>query len=130
MTWWNIIHNRVHLGNTLHTPGRGIPSVNSRPFKIFSKDSAKIVISSGSGLIRLEKSCFDTIARAFNNKPSLWLRIASLHENVPFQDSADEIIRSVTGSNLARGNYVCSILEHCKLVKFAMKGNRKVIVLP
>lgn len=46
----------------------------------------------------------------------------------PCPDSADEVIRQKTGSNLARGNYICAILEHCGLVKYEMLAHKKVIV--
>ncbi|MCL5063433.1 MAG: hypothetical protein M1443_09605 [Nitrospirae bacterium] len=80
--------------------------------------------------IKLERLCFDTIEDAFNNNHDLWLRVASSHDNEPFENSVDKLIRAATGSNLARGNYVCSILEKCGLVRYAMRGNRKGIKLP
>ena len=39
------------------------------------------------------------------------------------------LIREATGSELARGNYICSILEHCGLVRYSMRGNQKGIEL-
>lgn len=67
------------------------------------------------------------IEEAFITNPSLWLRIAALHDNEPFENSVDKVVREATGSQLARGNYISSILEHCGLVRYAMRGNKKGI---
>lgn len=50
--------------------------------------------------------------------------MASSHGE-PFEGSADALIRERTGSDLARGNYVCSILVHFGLLVYAMHGNQK-----
>jgi hypothetical protein len=87
-------------------------------------------IASGKSKIPLEEACFETIEKAFASNPILWLRVASLHENQPLKDSIDELIRNTTGSQLARGNYIASVIEHCGLVRYAMRAGKKGIELP
>ncbi len=129
MAWWDTVISTVASGDVLLTPGRGIPPVGRKPFKIITKTSSQLTIASGKSKIRLEKVCFDAIEKAFDEKPYLWLRVASLHDNEPFENSVDQVIRQTTGSKLARGNYVCSILEYCGLALFSMRGNQKGIEL-
>lgn len=130
MSWWKIVSEKVSEGDILFTPGRGMKGLNKQPFKITEKGADIIRILSGNFLIPLERRCFDTIEEAFKENPSLQLRVAALKENQPLEGSADKLIRNATGSQLARGNYVCSILEYCGLVQYKMKGSKKVIVLP
>ncbi len=128
MTWWHSISASLSVGTTLQTPGRGIPATRQGRFTIQSVGTIELVIISGSGQISIEKTCFDIIEKEFYANPHLSLRVASLHDNTPFPDSVDKLIRGATGSNLARGNYVSSILEYCGLVKYSLKGKQKVIV--
>jgi len=129
MSWWKIVTEKVSEGNILFTPGRGIKGLNKKPFQIIEKGADIIRILSGSSLIPLERKCFDTIGKAFHENAFLQLFVAALHEK-PLEGSGDILIRNATGSQLARGNYVCSILEYCGLVHYKMKGRKKVIVLP
>ena len=130
MPWWNVVFRSLNIGDTLFTPGRGLDGGNRRrPFTIISIESSSITIKSGKSSIRIEKECFDAIEDSFRENLEVKLRVASLHTNEPFPNSADELIRNATGSSLARGNYVCSILERCNLVRYSMLGNKKVIVL-
>jgi len=108
MAWWDIVISKLAPGDVLFTPGRGIPSVGRKPFKIIIKTSSQFTVASGKSKIPLEKLCFDAIEKEFHEKPYLWLRVASLHDNEPFENSVDKVIRHATGSKLARGNYVCS----------------------
>ena len=129
MEWWDVVYARVTVGDSLFTPGRGLDGGNKRkPFKVIEKRADKINVKSGAYLIPLDKACSDVIEEAFTDNPLLWLRVASIKEIPALRGSADELIRKRTGSNLARGNYVCSILEYCGLVRYAMEGNRKGIV--
>lgn len=131
MKWWEKVCETVNEGDVLYTPGRGLDGGNKRkPFTIISKQYSNIVIQSGNFPILIERHCFDVIEETFSENPERSLRVASSHSNEPFKNSADEIIRNRTGSNLARGNYICSILEHCGLVKYSMAINKKVIGLP
>lgn len=131
MSWWDIVSTSFKNGDKLFTPGRGLEGGNKkRPFTILSKDSSKIVIHSGDYNVPLVKECFDVVEKALVKETYRCLRVAALKDNEPLDDSADKLIRQATKSNLARGNYVCAMLEHCKLVKYAMQGNRKVIELP
>jgi len=130
MSWWKIVSEKVSEGDILFTPGRGMKGLNKKPFKITEKGADIIRILSGNSLIPLERKCFDTIEEAFKESSSLQLRVAALKDNKPLEGSADKLIRNATGSQLARGNYVCSILEYCGLVQYKMKGRKKVIVLP
>lgn len=86
-----------------------------------------ITIKSGKSFLSLEKLCFDAVEEFFRENPDSKLRVASLRSNKPLDGSADKIIREKTGSNLARGNYVCAILEEFGLVKYVMDGNVKYI---
>lgn len=128
MSWWDSIIATVNQGDVLQTPGT-VNGARRRSFPIVSKSNTVIEIDTGSP-INLDKPCFDAIETAFEQSSALWLRVASLHANEPLPDSADKEIRQATGSNLARGNYVCAILEHCGLVNYSRKGNWKIIVLP
>jgi len=129
MSWWKIVTEKVSEGNMLFTPGRGIKGLNKKPFKITENGADIIRILSGKSLIPLERKCFDTIEKAFQENVFLQLFVAALHEK-PLEGSADMLIRNATGSQLARGNYVCSMLEYCGLVQYKMKGRKKVIALP
>ena len=130
MSWWNEIYEIIRESDLIYTPGRGFSGGNKkRPFWVFKKHPSKITIRSGESEIPLVKECFDTVEDAFKNKKIQWLRVASSHSNVPFDESADQLIRESTQSKLARGNYVCAILEYCGLVKYSMLGNKKVIKL-
>jgi len=130
MSWWNKVYEIIKESDLIYTPGSGLSGGNKkRPFWIHKKDPSKITIKSGKSDVPLIKECFDTIEDAFKNKKIQWLRVASSHSNVPFDESADQLIRESTQSKLARGNYVCAILEYCGLVKYSMLGNKKVIKL-
>jgi hypothetical protein len=128
MPWWDSIYECVNQGDVLNTPGT-IRGARRKNFTIILKDASVIKIDSGSP-IKIPKECFDTIETAFNQNPNLWLRVASIKDNEPLPNSADRLIRDATGSNLARGHYVCAILEHCGLVDYSSRGQWKVIVLP
>lgn len=128
--WWNQVSNKVNRGDILFTPGRGLQGLGKKPFTIVSKDASGFVIQTGSSRIRLEKECFDALEQAFWTDRSLWLRVASLHGSEPLEGGVDELVREKTGSQLARGNYICSILEHCGLVRYSIRGNKKGIELP
>jgi len=131
MAWWESVCQRVNVGNVFYTPGRGMDGGTKRkPFSISAKESSKIFIRSGKAKIPLVRACFDVIEEALINEEYRTLRVAALRANKPFENSADKLIREETGSSLARGNYVCALLEHCGLVRYAMVGNKKVIELP
>ena len=130
MLWWVKISKEIKAGDNLFTPGAGINGGGrQRIFTINSAMSSAIDISSGNVCIKLEKVCFDVIEEAFNDNLSLWLRCASTHTIEALDGSADKLIREKTNSQLARGNYVCSILEKCEIVKYSMRGNKKGIEL-
>jgi len=129
MAWWNLILAKVRVGNKLYTPGKGLQGLRRRTFIILEINSWKIIIGSGRAKIPLEKDCFDVVEKAFSENPLLWLRVAAVHDNEPFENSADKLVRDATGSQLARGNYICSILDRCGLVRYAMRGNKKGIEL-
>lgn len=131
MVWWDSVLKRIEVGDIFYTPGRGMEGGNKKkPFSVISKETSKITLHSGEkSKIPLLKGCFDVIEEAFKSKKYLWLRVASAHGE-PFPNSADELIRQATKSDLARGNYVCALLEHCGLVKYSMMGNKKIIELP
>jgi hypothetical protein len=129
MAWWSLINSTLSAGQVLRTPGRGIPPTRQGTFKIYAINAAEIIIESGQGQIILEKVCFDIVEQAFISNPAIRLRVASLHDNLPLPGSVDKLIRDATGSNLARGNYVSSILAYCNIVKYAMNGRQKVVVL-
>ena len=131
MKWWDVVWKGISVGEVLFTPGRGLQGGNKKkPFKVIKKLSDRIIVLSGAYSIPLTRDCFDVIEEAFADSPHLWLRVAAVKEIPPLPQSADELIRKRTCSNLARANYVCSILEHCGLVHYAMEGKRKGIVLP
>lgn len=130
MTWWDTVWEQINVGDIFSTPGRGIPASGQKPFEILSKDLTRITISSGKAKIPLDKDCFHAIEKAFTKNRSLWLRCAAVHHVEAVENSVDKLIREATGSQLARGNYVCAILEHCDLVRYSMRGNRKGIQLP
>lgn len=130
MSWWDIVCQKVNVRDELFTPGMGLDSGSKkRPFTIRSKDTSKIIIHSGNCNVPLDKKCFDVVEDALSGGHYHCLRVASLRSNEALDHSADKLIRRATKSNLARGNYVCALLEHCKLVKYAMQGKKKVIVL-
>jgi hypothetical protein len=130
MHWWNRVLDMIRTGDLLFTPGVGIDGGNrKRPFCIHSTSMRFIEILSGKAFIKLEKACFDVIEEAFHQNKSLWLRCASIKANEPLENSADKLIRERTGSRLARGNYVCSILEKAELVTYSMRRNKKCIEL-
>jgi len=129
MSWWDEIQEKINSGDVLYTPGRGLQRIGKKPFRIISKDLFKLIITSGASKIPLEKQCFDKIEEAFSGNPLLWLRVASLHDSEALENSVDQLIREATGSQLARGNYQCAILEKCGLVYYSMQGNRKGIKL-
>jgi len=127
MAWWKIISGRINVGDELLTPGRGTEGFKRRSFTVLDTDSSKMILGSGGSKITIEKECFDAIEKSFSENPILWLRVAALHDNEPAKGSVDELVRLATGSQLARGNYICSIIEHCGLVRYAMRGNKKGI---
>jgi ABC-type Fe3+-hydroxamate transport system substrate-binding protein len=127
MQWWEQVYGSINVGDEFQTPGWGQKGNRSRPFVVLSKNPDRIIILSGKSRIPLEAPCFEAIEEALTSNPFLQLRAAPLHENQAFENSADKLIRKRTGSNLARSNYVCSILESIKLVRYAMVGNKKCI---
>ena len=129
MAWWELVLEKIDVREELFTPGRGLKGSHRKPFIIESIGPFDIIIASGKSEIHLEKECFDVIEEAFIANPSLWLRVAALHKSEPFEDSVDKIVREATGSQLARGNYICAILEHCGLVRYSMQGNKKGVEL-
>jgi len=129
MAWWELVLEKIDVRDELYTPGRGPTGSRRKPFIIESIDPFEIIIASGKSEIRLEKKCFDVIEEAFIANPFLWLRVAALHDNEPFEDSVDKVVREATGSKLARGNYICSILQHSGLVRYSMQGNKKGVEL-
>ena len=130
MSWWDVVYERIAIGDEFLTPGYGIDGGNKRkPFKVIGKFQDKIKIRSGDYPIPLDKECFEIIESAFRNNPTLWLRVAAIKECDALPGSADELIKKGTGSNLARANYICSILESYGLVRYRMEGKRKGIVL-
>lgn len=129
MVWWPSIISKLSAGLTLLTPGRGMPPTGQGTFTIYAINPTEIIIKSGQGQIILEKLCFDTVEQTFIADHAIRLRVASLHENSPLPDSVDKIVRDATGWNLARGNYISSILAYCNLANYAMNGRQKVIIL-
>lgn len=127
MSWWDEIIRRIRVGDEFHTPGIGLEGRNSSPFKIHKVTDNEITVISGRSPITIEKKCFDILEEAFNIKPQLKLRVASVRANEPLEGSADKLIRKATGSNLARANYVCAILEKYGFVTYVMDGNVKCI---
>lgn len=130
MAWWELVLEKILVGDDLLTPGRGLQGSRRKPFKIESISPSTLHIGSGNSTIPLERLCFDTVEKAFSENPLLWLRVAALHDNEPFENSVDKLIRDATGSQLARANYICSLLEHCGIVRYSMRGNKKGIELP
>ena len=130
MCWWEVVLNRMNVGSELFTPGRGCPATRRSPFGILLREQNKITTRSGKTKIPLEKDCFDVVENAFSQNHLLWLRVASLRDNEPFENSVDKLVREATGSQLARGNYICAVLEYCGLVCYSMQGNKKGIELP
>jgi len=128
MSWWDIVSSRLKEGDVLFTPGRGKEGHRRKPFEIISITSIDIVILSSKSSIQSERKCFDTIEAEYLRNPMSAFRVAALHDR-PLPDSADKLIREATGNDLARGNYVCSILERCGLVRYEIQGNKKFIVL-
>jgi hypothetical protein len=129
MAWWEIIMRRLNIGDQLFTPGKGDQGFRKKPFTVLEIESAKIIVASGHSKITLERECFEATEKAFSENPALWLRVAALHDMEPAKGSVDELVRDATGSQLARGNYICSILEHCGEVRYTMRGNKKGIEL-
>ena len=129
MSWWQKIYENINSGDNFETPGEGIERIARGIFEVIGKNIDKIIIRSGKSMIPLEESCFEVIEEFFNESPHGRLRIAAVHGNEPFMDSADKLIRERSGSQLARANYVCSILENELLVCYVMQGNRKYIEL-
>ena len=130
MLWWAKMSQEIKAGDNLLTPGAGISGGGrQRIFTINSIKSSVIEISSGKVCIKLARLCFDVIEEAFNDNSRLWLRCASTHTIEALDGSADKLIREKTKSQLARGNYVCSILEKSGVVKYSMRGNKKGIEL-
>jgi len=127
--WWEGVQNNLKTGERLLTPGRGMKGGRQKTFEIFSIDSNAITIMSGKSLIPLERVCFNSIQKAFEENPNHWLRAASLHTSQPLENSVDKLVRDATGSDLARGNYICAILEHLGFVQYSMRGNKKGIEL-
>lgn len=127
MSWWDIVLKNVKIEEKFKTPGRGLESSNAKDFKVIYKDSDRLVILSGKSCIPLDKECFDALEEILK-QANIRLRVSSLKQKEPLENSADKVIRSKTGSNLARGNYVCAILEKLKLVKYEMDGDRKCII--
>ena len=131
MSWWETLLSTIKPGDIVYTPGRGLDGGSKRrPFTVASIDAFKIDVLSGKSKVPLHRECFDVAEDALVNRKHAWLRVAALHSNDTFSDSLDQLIRSATKSELARGNYVCALLERCGLVKYSMQGRRKVIELP
>lgn len=128
MSWWDMVYKSVNVGDELYTPGRGMDGGNRRKlFTIYSKEPLKIVVHSGDSNVPLIKECFEVVEEALMSRKYRCLRVASIRDKEALDGSADKLIRQATNSNLARGNYVCSILEHCELVRYDMQDNKKVI---
>jgi hypothetical protein len=96
MGWWQLILEKIDIGDKFYTPGRGLQGLRRKLFTILEIDSSKITIGSGSSEIPLEKKCFDAVENAFSINSLLWLRVASLHDNEPFENSVDKLVRDVT----------------------------------
>jgi hypothetical protein len=129
MSWWEQVYDSINVEDKFETPGKGKEETGRRPFKVIYKEPDIIIILTGRSCLPLERSCFEAIEDAFNEDPHSRWRVSSLRANQPYEDSADKLIRERTGSNLARGNYVCSILKSIGLVRYVMVGNKKYIEL-
>ena len=129
MSWWDVVSRKLKRGDILFTPGKGKEELGRKPFDILSITSSSLKIHSGDYPISLGRECFDAIEAEYNKNPFASLRVAAIKENDPLDGSADKLIREATGSNMARGNYVCAILKHCGVVRYEMQGRRKCIVL-
>lgn len=127
MSWWQKINETIEVGDELFTPGRGMEGNRRSPFWIIAKNEDGIVIKSGKSFVTIERDCFVAIERALKGQRFSQLRVASLRDNEALENSADQLVREETGSNLSRGNYVCAILEKTGLVRYTMIGNRKFI---
>lgn len=131
MAWWDLVIEQLAVNEEIMTPGAGIDGGGrKRPFYVQRISPLRITITSGEAEVPIEKECVDALEAAFTANPLASFRAASLHANEPFPDSADALIRQTTGSSLARGNYVCAILERVNLVSYGMQGRRKIIRLP
>ncbi|MGD2125306.1 MAG: metallophosphoesterase [Desulfobacteraceae bacterium] len=130
MSWWELVLEKVHSGEVLFTPGRGMEGIRKSPFTIVAREPSRLIVSSGRSRIPLERECFEAVEKAFSSDPSIWLRAASKHGKEPLENSVEKLVREATGSQLARGNYLCSMLEKCGLVRYSMRGHRKGIELP
>lgn len=128
MSWWDIVFKNVKIEEKFKTPGRGLYSLNAKDFKVIYKDSERLVILAGRSCIPLDKKCFDALEDTFKQQPNIKLRVSTVRQKEPEKNSADEIIRYKTGSNLPCANYICAILEKLNLVKYEMDGERKCIV--
>jgi hypothetical protein len=122
MSWWQKVLETIEVGDELFTPGRGMEGNRRSPFWVREKKEVAIVIKSGNSRINIERDCFDVIERALEGKRFSQLRVASLRDNEAIENSADQLIREITGSSLSRGNYVCAILERTGLVRYVMNG--------
>lgn len=125
MAWWETVYENIHVGHEFQTPGKGIEGTGAKLFKVIYKEPDLIIILTGGACLPLERSCIEAIEDAFRRNPQSTWRISSLHDKDPYPDSADRLIRERTGANLARGNYVCSILKSIGLVRYVMVGNKK-----
>ena len=101
MSWWDIVSEKVKVGDVLPTPGRGIPASGQKPFEIILKDSFRITISSGKAKVPLDSDCFHAVEEAFSKNRSLWLRGAARHDTEALENSVDKVIREATGSQSA-----------------------------
>ena len=100
MSWWSTVLEILDESEVLMTPGRGIPAIGQKPFKVVSIEVDRIKVLSGGSIIPLDKRCFATLERAFLNNPYLYLRVAGIHTIPPLPNSADQLIREATHSNL------------------------------
>lgn len=129
MSWWEQVYESIDVGDELQTPGRGQEGNRSRPFAVLKKIQDRIIVLSGKARIPLDRPCFEVIEEILTLNPHRQLRVAALHDNQAFDNSADLLIRQRTESNLARSNYVCSMLNSIGLVRYVMVGNKKYIEL-
>jgi hypothetical protein len=127
MSWWDKVYENINVGDEFQTPGRGEEGIRSRPFVVLKKTPDRITIFSGNAKIPLDRPCFEVIEETLTLNPYHPLRAAALHDNQAIEGSADMLIRIKTGSNLARSNYVCSLLKSIGMVRYVMVGNKKCI---